>query len=258
MQDHAVVRSSESEALRRRSRTRSGRSTAVATKSRRAVREPVRGGCRQRPRSLRTAHLESALPDLGERWVMLRTANAPGRCAPPALDLLSAFIADTDRARALARTRLEKNPDDEAALFLLGKIDLNYVWLQLGTRGRKTGWDEYWEARRLWTECSNAILAISARASRVRGLTTSSARRCPEAHAGCSVAAARRRGCGWFARPPAARVTSSSAQRRRLPSGTCRSARGTGGGGRDSPAARTRLSRQPRADQIPERSPGAK
>ena len=62
-------------------------------------------------------------------------------------DLLSVFIADTNRARALARTRLQRNPDDEAALFLLGKIDLNYVWLQLGTRGRKTGWDEYWEAR---------------------------------------------------------------------------------------------------------------
>lgn len=62
-------------------------------------------------------------------------------------DLLSVFIADTNRARALARTRLQQNPDDEAALFLLGKIDLNYVWLQLGTRGRKTGWDEYWEAR---------------------------------------------------------------------------------------------------------------
>ena len=33
-------------------------------------------------------------------------------------------------------------------MFFLGKIDLNYVWLQLGTLGRKTGWDEYWEARR--------------------------------------------------------------------------------------------------------------
>jgi hypothetical protein len=62
-------------------------------------------------------------------------------------DLLSVFIADTTRARAVARTRLQQNPDDESALFLLGKIDLNYVWLQLGTRGRKTGWDEYWEAR---------------------------------------------------------------------------------------------------------------
>ena len=62
-------------------------------------------------------------------------------------DLLSVFVAETTRARSLARTRLQQNPDDEAALFLLGKIDLNYVWLQLGTRGRKTGWDEYWEAR---------------------------------------------------------------------------------------------------------------
>jgi hypothetical protein len=62
-------------------------------------------------------------------------------------ELLSAFIADTDRARALARARLQRNPNDDTALFLLGKIDLNYVWLQLGTRARKTGWDEYWEAR---------------------------------------------------------------------------------------------------------------
>jgi hypothetical protein len=62
-------------------------------------------------------------------------------------DLMAAFVSETDRARALARTRLQLNPNDEDALFLLGKIDLNYVWLQLGTRGRKTGWDEYWEAR---------------------------------------------------------------------------------------------------------------
>jgi len=34
------------------------------------------------------------------------------------------------------------------ALFFLGKLDLNYVWLQLGPLHRKTGWDEYWEARR--------------------------------------------------------------------------------------------------------------
>jgi hypothetical protein len=27
-------------------------------------------------------------------------------------------------------------------------MDLNYVWLQLGTLGKKTGWNEYWEARR--------------------------------------------------------------------------------------------------------------
>jgi hypothetical protein len=46
------------------------------------------------------------------------------------------------------RARLEIHPDDEDTLFFLGKLDLNYVWLQLGTLGRKTGWDEYWEARR--------------------------------------------------------------------------------------------------------------
>jgi hypothetical protein len=67
-------------------------------------------------------------------------------CAPCA-DLFATFVAETDRGRTLARARLTSNPNDDEALFLLGKIDLNYVWLQLGTRGRKTGWDQYWEAR---------------------------------------------------------------------------------------------------------------
>lgn len=62
--------------------------------------------------------------------------------------LFDAFQRDTARGQAAARARLKANPSDEAAQFLLGKIDLNYVWLQLGTLGRKTGWDEYWEARR--------------------------------------------------------------------------------------------------------------
>ena len=76
-------------------------------------------------------------PDREQAWKMC--AICP--------DLMSSFLADTDRARALARARLQRDANNEAALFLLGKIDLNYVWLQLGTRGRKTGWDEYWEAR---------------------------------------------------------------------------------------------------------------
>ena len=62
--------------------------------------------------------------------------------------LMSAFLADTVRSQAVVRARLTVHPDDEDALFFLGKVDLNYVWLQLGTLGRKTGWDEYWEARR--------------------------------------------------------------------------------------------------------------
>jgi hypothetical protein len=62
--------------------------------------------------------------------------------------LMPTFLAETARGQTLARARLMANPDDEAALFLLGKLDLNYVWLQLGTLGRKTGWHEYWEARK--------------------------------------------------------------------------------------------------------------
>jgi hypothetical protein len=63
-------------------------------------------------------------------------------------ELMTEFLAETAKGQAAARARLETNPDDESALFLLGKLDLNYVWLQLGTLGRKTGWGEYWEARK--------------------------------------------------------------------------------------------------------------
>ena len=62
--------------------------------------------------------------------------------------VMAAFLAETARAQVFARARLKIHPDDEDMLFFLGKMDLNYVWLQLGTLGRKTGWDEYWEARR--------------------------------------------------------------------------------------------------------------
>jgi tetratricopeptide (TPR) repeat protein len=63
-------------------------------------------------------------------------------------ELLVAFHAAVAAGQRAARATLDMNPDDEEALFLLGKIDLNYVWLLLGTLGRKTGWGEYWEARR--------------------------------------------------------------------------------------------------------------
>jgi hypothetical protein len=43
---------------------------------------------------------------------------------------------------------LEDRADKEDVLFLLGKLDLDYIWLQLGPLRRKTGRDEYWEARR--------------------------------------------------------------------------------------------------------------
>jgi tetratricopeptide (TPR) repeat protein len=69
-------------------------------------------------------------------------------CAKTCADLLAAFTADFQQGRAAAQAILKANPKDETALFYLGKLDLNYVWLQLGLLGKKTGWDEYWEARR--------------------------------------------------------------------------------------------------------------
>jgi len=73
-------------------------------------------------------------------------ATALKKCtACPAV--LEAFNADLHHGQALARARLATDPNDKVALFYLGKIDLNYVWLQLGLLGKKTGWDEYWEAR---------------------------------------------------------------------------------------------------------------
>jgi tetratricopeptide (TPR) repeat protein len=73
--------------------------------------------------------------------------RALSQCADCA-QLLSEFRHAFAAGRAAARERLQVNAHDEAALFFLGKIDLNHVWLHLGTLGRKTGWDEYWEARR--------------------------------------------------------------------------------------------------------------
>ena len=94
---------------------------------------------------LRTSALhfqvKRALGDAGDRDKALKQCAA---C--PAL--MEAFLSDTTRGRSLARERLKATPLDEEALFFLGKINLNYVWLQLGTLGRRTGWDEYWEARR--------------------------------------------------------------------------------------------------------------
>ena len=63
-------------------------------------------------------------------------------------DLMTAFRAVTLTAQQAARDRLKTMPQDDETRFLLGKIDLNHVWLHLGLIGRRTGWKEYWEARR--------------------------------------------------------------------------------------------------------------
>jgi hypothetical protein len=62
--------------------------------------------------------------------------------------LVAAFMREFTDGRAAARTRLAAHPTDQEALFFLGRIDLNYVWLKLGSLGQRTGWNEYWEARR--------------------------------------------------------------------------------------------------------------
>jgi len=62
--------------------------------------------------------------------------------------LFADFMTELRHGQSVARARLKAEPEDETATFFLGKLDLNYVWLQSGTLGRKTGWDEYWEARK--------------------------------------------------------------------------------------------------------------
>jgi hypothetical protein len=63
-------------------------------------------------------------------------------------ELMSVFRATTSTGQTVARARLRVEPTDEGTRFLLGKLDLNYVWLQLGMLGHRTGWSEYWEGRR--------------------------------------------------------------------------------------------------------------
>lgn len=62
-------------------------------------------------------------------------------------DWLGAFQRETGEGVKRARAALKRNPVDDSAQFFLGKLDLNFVWLHLGTLGHKTGWNEYWEAR---------------------------------------------------------------------------------------------------------------
>ncbi len=69
------------------------------------------------------------------------------QCVPcPAL--MAAFKEETTAGLARARALVKKNAHDDTALFYVGKLNLNHVWLHLGTLGKRTGWGEYWEARR--------------------------------------------------------------------------------------------------------------
>ncbi|MEO8481685.1 MAG: hypothetical protein ABI634_05705 [Acidobacteriota bacterium] len=85
--------------------------------------------------------IKRQLGDAKDRAAALKACTA---C--PAL--LATMKQDVTRGQELARARLKVQPRDVTALFFLGKIDLNHVWLYLGTLGQRTGWGEYWEARR--------------------------------------------------------------------------------------------------------------
>jgi hypothetical protein len=94
---------------------------------------------------LRTAALHFQLRDaLGPHTDKSKAFKQCAVCP----ELLKAFLTDTAKGQAAARERLLLAPADDEALFFLGKLNLNYVWLQLETLGRKTGWKEYWEARK--------------------------------------------------------------------------------------------------------------
>jgi hypothetical protein len=68
-------------------------------------------------------------------------------CAPCG-GLLTAFQRATAHGRRLVKTELAARPEEEEVLFLVSKLALNHVWLELGVLGNKTGWSEYWEARK--------------------------------------------------------------------------------------------------------------
>jgi hypothetical protein len=75
-----------------------------------------------------------------------KAALAACAVCPP---LLETFFSEITRGTKAARARLVEAPHDEEAMYYLAKLDLNYLWMQLSTLGHRTGWDQYWESKRL-------------------------------------------------------------------------------------------------------------
>ena len=67
-----------------------------------------------------------------------KAAMAACKACPP---LLEVFSAEFKRGREAARQRLAEAPNDEEAMYYLAKIDTSYLFLQLSTVGKRTGWD---------------------------------------------------------------------------------------------------------------------
>ena len=93
---------------------------------------------------LRTSALHFELKrQLGDATNKGKALKQCAACQP----LIDAFMKDVSAGKVLARSVLKARPQDEWTLFYLGKLDLNYVWLQLSTLGKRTGWSEFWNAR---------------------------------------------------------------------------------------------------------------
>lgn len=63
-------------------------------------------------------------------------------------EMLRQFEADTAEGLRLARLVLTQKPDDERATFIIAKLDLNKLWLNLKILNKMKGWREYQEARK--------------------------------------------------------------------------------------------------------------
>jgi hypothetical protein len=115
-----------------------------------AAADLMRAPCASEPDAMAACELRSAAIHfqikraLGEAPDKAKAWKACDAC--PAL--LTAFQTANVTGLAKARARLAAHPNEESTLFLLSKLGLNHVWLHLGTLGRRTGWNEYWEARK--------------------------------------------------------------------------------------------------------------
>src|SRR4029079_12914049 len=47
-------------------------------------------------------------------------------------DQMEQFMRELNSGQTVARAILKEHPRDESALYFLGKLDLNYVWIALG------------------------------------------------------------------------------------------------------------------------------
>jgi hypothetical protein len=149
------------------------------------------------------------------------------RLCVPCPPLIAAFMADVEHGKALARGRIAANPGDDEAMFFLGKLDLNYVWLQLGPLGR----------RRAGTSAGSPIAryrrqrqpSTSARSWRAPGFDPSWTPGCP-GRAGCwAKGAAGKRALATVGAAVDIPQISSRMPKRRSHCGTCRCGNATCG-----------------------------